>query len=359
MNFNENFYIENIKIGKNCPTYFIADIAANHDGDLNRAIDLIYKAKEAGADAAKFQHFSAKTIVSDKGFKNLDSSLLSHQASWSKSVFDTYDSASISLKWTQKLVEACKKSNISFFTSPYSIELVDYIDKYVPAYKIGSGDITWSHIIEHISKKNKPVILACGASNLNDIDRSLKIISKHNKNFSLLQCNTNYTASIENFRYVNLNVIDNLKKKYPGLILGLSDHTPGNTTVLGAISKGAKVIEKHFTDDTTRNGPDHKFSMDPNTWKEMVLRSRELESSLGDGIKKVEQNEKDTFVLQRRGIYVNSNLIKNDIILEDNLIYLRPCPSNAIEPFNAKKIIGRKLNKNKNKGDILLWGDIE
>ena len=139
--------IENKKIGLTRPVYFIADIAANHDGDLKRAIDLIYLAKESGADVAKFQHFHASSIVSDYGFKNLKTHG-SHQSAWKKSVYDVYLDASVNPDWTHILKETCDKAGITFFTSPYSIDMIDHIDPYVSAYKIGSGDITWPKIID-------------------------------------------------------------------------------------------------------------------------------------------------------------------------------------------------------------------
>ena len=140
------------KIGKNYPTYFIADIGANHDGNLQKAIELIYLAAESGADAVKFQHFKAETIVSDYGFKKLGKQQ-SHQKKWKKSVFEVYKDASINLEWTQKLKKESRKAGVTFFTSPYSLELVDYVDKFIPAYKIGSGDITYLDIIKKIAKK--------------------------------------------------------------------------------------------------------------------------------------------------------------------------------------------------------------
>ena len=121
-----------------------------------------------------------------------------------------------------------------------------------------------------------------------------------NKQLCIMQCNTNYTAENDNFNYLNLNVLKAYKKKFPGIVLGLSDHTPGHSSVLGAIALGARMVEKHFTDNNNRIGPDHKFSMNPSSWKEMVDRSRELESSLGDGNKKVERNELETVVLQKK-----------------------------------------------------------
>ena len=346
------------KIGDNHPTFFIADIAANHDGDLNKAIDLIHLSAENGADAAKFQHFKADTIVSDIGFRRLNKKK-SHQASWKKSVYEVYKDASINLKWTEKLKKACDDSGIVFFTSPYDLDLVDYVNKYVPAFKIGSGDITYIEIIKKIASKKKPVILATGAASLKDVDRAVSEIRKMNKQLCIMQCNTNYTAENDNFNYLNLNVLKAYKKKFPGIVLGLSDHTPGHSSVLGAIALGARMVEKHFTDNNNRIGPDHKFSMNPSSWKDMVDRSRELESSLGDGNKKVERNELETVVLQRRAIRAKAKLKKGDKISYNNLISLRPCPRKGIMPFEIKKIIGRTLKNNIEKGDLIKWTDLK
>lgn len=356
-NPNSQILIEDKLIAIDEPTYFIADIAANHDGDLEKAKDLIYLAAESGAQAAKFQHFKANTIVSDKGFKDLGSKA-SHQSKWKKSVFEVYDQASINLEWTKTLKETCKDAGISFFTSPYSFELVDFIDEYVPAYKIGSGDITWIEIIEYISRKNKPYIIATGASSYDDVVKAVDKGLEFNQNLALLQCNTNYTGSIENFKYINLNVLKTFKNLYPSLIIGLSDHTPGHATVLGAISLGARIIEKHFTDNCDGDGPDHKFSMTPNTWREMVDRSRELELSLGSGIKKVEENEEETVVLQRRAIRVKKNLNKGCVLSRGDIEVLRPCPKDAISPNCINQILGKRINFDLKKSDYIRWKDI-
>ena len=227
--------IEGKDIGKGCPTYFIAEIGSNFDGDLGRAKELIFMAKEAGADAAKFQHYTAGSLVSDYGFKSMSSSI-SHQSQWRKSVYDTYEDASINQDWTSILEETCKDAGLSFFTSPYSIELVDLVDPYVPAYKVGSGDITWLEIIEHIASKGKPVLLATGASDLQDVQRAANTILNITSDLIILQCNTNYTASRNNFPHLQLNVISEFKKIYPGVITGLSDHTLGHVSVLGAVA---------------------------------------------------------------------------------------------------------------------------
>ena len=351
------FKINNRKIGESHPTYFIADIAANHDGSLKKAIQLIREAKKAGADAAKFQHFNADTIVSDHTFRSFNKQL-SHQSKWKKSVYQVYKEASINLKWTPILKKECKKVKIDFFTSPYSFELVDHVDKFIPAYKIGSGDITWLEIIKYIASKGKPYIIATGASTIREVKQAYKEATKINKKIAIMQCNTNYTANLNNYDYINLNVLKTYKKLFPKAILGLSDHTFGHATVLGAITLGARIIEKHFTLDNNLKGPDHKFSMNPKTWKDMIQASRELERSLGNKIKKIEFNEIDTAIVQRRSIHSKNFLKKNHIIKKRDLIYLRPCPKNSLEPYQYQKLIGKKTKREIKKNSIIRLKDL-
>ena len=177
-------------VGVGHPTYFIADVAANHDGSLDRALELMTLAKEAGADAAKFQHFRADHIVSDRGFKELGGQQ-SHQASWSKSVYEVYRDASLPWEWTEPMAERAKTIGIDFFTSPYDIEAIDFVDRFVPAYKIGSGDITWHEAINHMASKGKPIILATGAATLDEVKSAVSVIRAHGVPYSVMQCNTN------------------------------------------------------------------------------------------------------------------------------------------------------------------------
>ncbi len=167
------------KIHKNGKVYFIADIAANHDGKLSRAKKLIRLAAEAGADAVKFQHFKAKTIVSDYGFKK--SGKISHQSKWKKSVYDIYEEASLNINWTKTLSNEAKKFNLDFMTAPYDLKYVDDVYKFVKAYKIGSGDVNWREIINKISNKKKPVIIATGASNFSEVKATVNLILQKNK----------------------------------------------------------------------------------------------------------------------------------------------------------------------------------
>lgn len=351
------FKINKKRIGENYPTYFIADIAANHDGSLARAKKLIKLSALAGADAVKFQHFKAETIVSDYGFKKLGK--FSHQKKWKKSVFEIYKAASINNKWNSELYKTCKKYKIDFLTAPYDLEYIDQVSKFICAYKIGSGDITWHEAVKKISKKRKPVILASGASSIEDVKKAITLINKYNKKIVLMQCNTNYTASEENYKFINLNALNTFKKIFKNkIILGLSDHTFGSETVLGAISLGARVVEKHFTDDNNRNGPDHKFSMNPNTWREMIDSSRRLEKSFGNGKKIVEKNERDTVIIQRRSLRASKKLSKNTILKHKHIIALRPCPKNAISPDQIEKVLGKKVLKNMNFHEHFTWKKI-
>lgn len=349
--------IGNRLVADNAPTYFIADIAANHDGDLERALKLIRLAKEAGADAAKFQNFQASKIVSDFGFKNLGTQQ-AHQSSWKKSVFEVYQDYSVSQNWTSALKAECEKVGLDYFSSPYDFESVDHIDPFVDVYKIGSGDITWVEMLEYIARKNKPVILATGAASIRDVQRAVDAILKINKQLILMQCNTNYTASLENYKYVNLRVLETFRAMYPNVVLGLSDHTFGLATTLGAVTLGARAVEKHFTDDNDRVGPDHKFAMNPLSWKDMVDRTRELEAALGGGNKHIEANEQESVVVQQRCIRAARDLSAGQSLTRADIDILRPAPRNAIAPYNLPLIVGRNLRENVAQGDIIRWEDL-
>lgn len=349
--------IGNNLIGENHPTYFIADISANHDGDLERAKMLIRLAKEAGADAAKFQNFRAAQIVSDYGFKNMGGQM-SHQSGWKKSVFEVYKGASIPFEWTPVLKEECDKVGMDYFSSPYDFDAIDMLNPYVPAYKIGSGDITWDEALIRMARTGKPVLLATGASNIGEVQHAVQVIRAINPQLVLMQCNTNYTASIENFNNINLRVLLTYRTMFPDLILGLSDHTHGHATVLGAVVLGARVIEKHFTDDNTRVGPDHPFSMTPSTWKDMVDRTRELERSLGSPEKVVCDNEQQTVIVQRRCLRAARDIKKGEIFTRELIDVLRPATPGAILPNEVTAVIGLKALVEVPAGKELRWEEL-
>jgi sialic acid synthase SpsE len=344
----------NKTVGAEYPTYFVADISANHDGDLERAKLLIRLCAEAGADAAKFQNFRASGIVSERGFNTLGGQL-SHQAKWKKSVFQVYQDASLPWEWTPALKRECDACGIEYFSAPYDLEAVDMLDPCVNLFKIGSGDITWPEMLHKVASKQKPVLLATGASDIEEVEHAVAEILKINPQLVLMQCNTNYTASLENFRHIHLRVLETYRTMFPAVVLGLSDHTPGHATVLGAVALGARVIEKHFTDDNRREGPDHPFSMTPSSWREMVDRTRELEYALGSSQKFVAENEQETVVVQRRCLRAAQDLKAGTILREDMLEALRPAPKDGVMPFDLARVVGRKLLRDLPQGEHLRW----
>lgn len=344
-------------IGMNHPTYFIADIAANHDGDLERAKTLIRLAKQAGADAAKFQNFRAPKIVSDYGFRHVGRQL-SHQASWKKSVFEVYQAASIPFEWSEILKDECDQVGIEYFSSPYDFEAIDMLDAYVRAYKAGSGEIDWLEALERMALKGKPFFIATGASTIGEVQRAVHTILKVNPQIVLMQCNTNYTASPKNYDYLHINVLRTFAAMFPQVILGLSDHTHALAPVLGAVALGARVIERHFTDSNHREGPDHKFAMNPDTWAHMVEETRLLERALGSPDKCIAENEIDTAVVQRRCLRAACDIRAGEVITRDKIDVLRPAAPGAILPPHIPEVVGTTAARDIPAGKELRWTDL-
>lgn len=345
------------KIGPNHPTYFIADVAANHDGDLERAKTLIRLAKQAGADAAKFQNFQAPKIVSDYGFQHLGGQV-SHQASWRKSVFQVYKEASIPFEWTSILKEECDKVGIDFFSSPYDFEAIELLDPYVEMYKAGSGEIDWIEALERMASKGKPLFVATGAATIGEVQRAVRAILKINPQLVLMQCNTNYTASPENYDHLHLNVLKTYATMFPDVILGLSDHTHSAAPVVGAVTLGARVIERHFTDSNQREGPDHKFALNPDTWAHMVSEVRLVERALGSPDKFIAGNEVQTAIIQRRCLRAARDIRAGEVFTREMIDVLRPAADGAIKPHEIEAVIGTRALKDIPFGKELRWTDL-
>ena len=350
--------IGNRTIGFGHPTYFIADIAANHDGDLERAKLLIRLAKEAGADAAKFQNFSAPKIVSDYGFKAMSGGQVSHQATWKKSVFEVYKDASIPFEWTTTLMEECNEVGIEYFSSPYDFDAIDFLDQYVEVYKAGSGEIDWIEALERMASKGKPFLVATGASTIGEVQRAVHSILKLNKQLVLMQCNTNYTASPDNYDHLHINVLKTYATMFPDVILGLSDHTHSVAPILGAVTLGARVIERHFTDSNNREGPDHKFAMNPDSWAKMIEETRLLERSLGSPDKFIAGNEKDTSIVQRRCLRAARAITHGEVFTREMIDVLRPATPGAVKPSEISDVIGTRAMNDLKLGQELRWTDL-
>lgn len=344
-------------IGLSHPTYFIADVAANHDGDLDRAKMLIRLAKEAGADAAKFQNFQAPKIVSDYGFRHMGGQQ-SHQASWKKSVFQVYKEASIPFEWTSILKDECSEVGIDFFSAPYDFEAIDMLDPYVEMYKAGSGEIDWIEALERMASKGKPFFVATGASTIGEVQQAVQAILKINPQLVLMQCNTNYTASPGNYDHLHLNVLKTYTTMFPNVILGLSDHTHAAAPVLGAVTLGARVIERHFTDSNEREGPDHKFAMNPENWARMVQETRLLERSLGSPDKSIAGNEVETAVIQRRCLRAARPVKAGEVFTREMIDVLRPATPGAIKPPEIYAVVGTRALHDLEMGEELRWPDL-
>lgn len=331
--------IGNKFVGDGMPFYTIAEIGSNFDNSLIKAFKLIDLAKKAGADAVKFQSFTAEELVNDNCFKKLK---IGYQSKWKKSVFEVYKQAEFPKNFHQKVFDYCKQKKIEFFSAPYDKASVDYLDKLgVNVFKIGSGDLTWLENIEYIAKKNKPIILATGASTMTQISNAIKTIKKTGNNkIILMQCVTNYPASFNN---INLKVLNMFRKKFNCLV-GYSDHTPGDIVATGTVAMGGCMIEKHFTDNKKLPGPDHGFAMDPNDFKKMISKIQLMEKILGQPIKKIYDEEKDQYFSMKRGIKSSQKLTKGQVLKRKHIKLLRPCLSDEISADKLNKIIGKKIN---------------
>jgi N-acetylneuraminate synthase len=335
----KNIKIGNKLIGDQHPCYTIAEIGSNFDRSLAKAKRLIDLAIESGADAVKFQSFKAENLVNDDCFKNLK---IGYQLNWDKSVFDVYKNAEFPVEFHKDIFDYCQSKKIEFFSAPYDKESVDFLDKLgVKVFKIGSGDITWLENIEYIAKKNKPILLATGASDVFQIDRAMKVIrSAGNNQIVLMQCVTNYPAS---FNEINLKVLPMFREKFDCLV-GYSDHSPGTSVAIGTVAMGGCVIEKHFTDDKSQHGPDHSFAMDPKDFRKMVDDIRHMEKILGKPQKIIYDEEKPQYVSMKRGLKAKISVAKGTILKREHINVLRPCQENTVPADKLNEVLGKTLS---------------
>jgi N-acetylneuraminate synthase len=215
--------------------------------------------------------------------------------------------------------------------------------------------MSWPEALLYMAGKGKPMLMATGACELGEVVDNVRAVEEVNNEIVLFQCNTNYTGSDANFDHIHLNVLKTYAQLFPNVVLGLSDHTSRHATVLGAIAMGARVIEKHFTDDTTREGPDHPFAMDPTTWSEMVARTRELERALGSPLKRVAENEIETVLVQRRCLRAARDIQAGEVFTREMIDVLRPATTDAIRPVEIERVIGTKAGQAISEGEALHW----
>lgn len=325
-------------LGADSSCYIIAEIGSNFNGKISNAKKLIKLAKDAGADAAKFQSFVPEKIISRRGFEKK----LAFQVKWKKSVWEVYDEAQLPLSWHKELSRYAKSVGIDFMSTPYYYKAVDELMKLkVPAIKIGSGEITNLEFLKYVGRTMKPILLATGASTMQEVEEAVSAIrSTGNRKIILMQTITQYPSpTIE----ANLKVMETFREKFK-LNVGYSDHSSGSLVILASVTMGACVIEKHFTANTKLRGPDHIHSLDTRDFRQMVQNIRLLEEALGDGIKKVEKSERETRIIQRRGIWTIKKISKGERFSKSNVDVLRP--TLGISASKYRLVIGKVSKRN-------------
>lgn len=347
--------MESIKIGKftvgaNSPCFIIAEAGSNHNRKLHQAYKLIDIAKQAGADAVKFQTYSAEKIYSRKtpmmSYVKRNKLVKGNETIW-----DLIKKIEMPREWHPKLASYCKKKGIMFLSTPFDLEAVDELEAVkCPAYKIASYEITHLPLLEKCAKTGKPIILSTGMADLADIETALNVIYKTgNKKVILLHCAINYPP---NFADLHLRAMETMRKAF-NVPIGFSDHTMGISADIAAVALGAKVIEKHFTISRKLKGPDHPFAVEPHELKAMVQGIRETEAALGSTIKKHTAAEAEMYKLGRRSLVAACAIGKGTKIKREMLEVKRP--GFGIPTKMMDQVIGRTASCNIEEDDILTW----
>jgi len=332
-------------IGEGYPIFTIAEAGVNHNGKIALARRLIDAAKEAGADAVKFQIFKAENFVTE------NAELASYQEKnirKKESQREMLKRLELSYKEFTELKKHCDRKGIIFLCTPHSEDTIDFLENLVPAYKISSGDLTNLPFLKKIAKKGKPIILSTGMATLNEVKEAVKTIrNKGNNKIILLHCTTNYPCLLKE---VNLRAMQTIKEKLNCLV-GYSDHTLGIIAPIMVVAMGAVVIEKHLTLDKNLPGPDHKASLEPDELKAMVKAIRDAEKALGNGIKRPTQSEEKIKAVVRKSIVARIDIPKGTKISKKMLTIKRP--GTGLAPKYMDKIIGKRVISDIEKDELI------
>ena len=331
---NQEIYLGGRRIAADAPVFIVAEMSANHLQDYDRAIEIIHAAKEAGADAIKLQTYTADTMTVWDGIKE----------------YDLYKQAYTPWEWHAGLMEEAKKCGLLCFSSPFDATAVDFLEELdAPAYKIASYEINDIPLIRRVAKLHKPVIFATGIAHLEDIERAMNVCREEgNEDVILLKCVSAYPTPYED---VNLRMIPTLSQTF-GCLTGLSDHTMGGAVAAGAVSLGARMVEKHLTLKRSDGGPDGAFSMEPQEFKEMVSQIRILEKALGSSeYRLTPKQEKER--AGSRSIFVAQDMAEGEVFTEQNIRCIRP--GIGLHTMYYEEILGRKASCPIGKGTPLSW----
>jgi sialic acid synthase SpsE len=331
------------EIGDTNPCYVIAEIGSNHNGNFDMACELIGKAKEAGANAVKFQTFRAKEHYSKRTPKI---------GLYKEDIYSLIEKLEIDRSWHPRLAALCNEMKIDFLDSPCDAEAISIaVSVGMPVIKIASYDMVDVRLVEMIAKTGKGVMFSTGMSNTAEIETAINICRKNNNdNIIVLQCTSMYPAPA---RLSNLNAMSTMRNMF-GVITGYSDHTLGDHIPCAAVAMGAKVIEKHYTLGRHLPGPDHNFAIEPEELKNMIDRIRDIESSMGDGLKNgPREEEMELFSKARRSILAKNRIGKGQTITGDDIVIKRP--GLGIHPSQIYSVIGRVAQRDIEEDEPITW----
>lgn len=319
-------------IGENYLPLIIVELGINHNGNLALAKKLIRTAKKMGAEIIKHQTHIPDDEMSLEAKKIIP-------VHTKENIYDIIKNSSLSLKKEIDLQRFTKKNNLLFISTPFSREAANRLNKMkVPAFKVGSGECNNYPLIEHICKFKKPIILSTGMNDLKSVSKAVKIIEKHKIKYALLHC-TNLYPTPSNL--IRLNAIDEMKKRFPRAVIGLSDHTSNNFTSFAALGKGVSIIEKHFIDSKKRNGPDISASIDQYQLKELIKGSKEIFKSLPGGKIPVREEE-STAKFAFASVVSNKKIFKGESLNRNNIWVRRP-GTGDFKAEDLNKLYGKKV----------------
>mgnify|MGYP001446924811 CR=1 FL=1 len=331
-------------------TTIIAEAGVNHNGEIELAKELIYAAKESGADIVKFQTFKTDNCISKS------TPIVPYQSKGKKDLKTQYELVKdLELSFEEFIIlkELSDKIGIEFLSTGFDIQSLDFLENLgIKRYKVPSGEITNLPYLRKISTFRKPVIMSTGMSNLDEIEKALSIFLEEGikkNDLTILHCTTQYPTLVED---VNLNAMITIANKFD-VKVGYSDHTQGVDIAVSAIAMGASVIEKHLTLDRNLIGPDHQASIEPSEFKKMTKLIRRCEDAKGSFKKEPTASEKNIINLVRKSIVAKKQIKKGDVFSENNLTVKRP--GTGISPMKWDELIGKKANKNYLEEEFISW----
>ncbi len=328
--------------------YIVAELSANHGGDINNALRMIEMCKEHGADAIKIQTYTPDTMTLNCNSKDF---IISSGLWKGYNLYDLYKDAYTPFEWHKTLFEYSKEIGITLFSTPFdetAVELLQSLD--APAYKIASFELTDAPLLKLVAQTGKPVILSTGLASHSEISEALDHLESNGaKHICVLHCISAYPAPLDQ---ANVTTILDIKKHWPQVQVGLSDHTLSHHAAIAATALGAAFIEKHVTPSRDIPSPDSSFSIEPNELQYLVEETHKVWSSLGTpsfDLKQAEQENKKF----RRSIYISKDVKKGEILSQDNIRRVRP--GFGLEPKYFEQVMGKKFSQNLSAGTALTW----